>query len=173
MSTFDAALLVLRLGVGVIFAVHGAQKLFGWWDGPGFAGWAAVMTRMGFRPARVFALISAAAEFGGGIALVVGFLTPLAAMVLVGQSLVIIFAAHWPRGFFARDNGFEFPLALVTGAIAVLLLGPGAVSVDALIGFAVAPEARVALLVLGVVGGLVSVAIPHLLRRTQEPTTQS
>ena len=169
MSTFDAAVLVLRLGVGVIFAVHGAQKLFGWWAGPGFAGWQGVMARMGFRPAPVFAAISAAAELVGGLALVAGLLTPLAATALIGQSLVIIFAAHWPRGFFNRDNGFEFPLALVSGIAAVLLLGPGAISVDEVIGFAVAPEARVALIGLGVLGGIATLAVPRLLPAARDP----
>jgi putative oxidoreductase len=115
----------LRLGVGLIFAVHGAQKVFGWWGGSGFTGWEAVVSRMGFRPTRLFAALSAGAELVGGLALALGVLTPLAAMVLVGQSVVIIFAAHWPRGFFNRDNGYEFPLSLVSSAIAVLLLGPG------------------------------------------------
>jgi putative oxidoreductase len=165
MLTFDAAVLVLRLGVGFIFAAHGAQKVFGWWGGSGFAGWVAVMVRMGFRPPRLFAAVSAATELGGGLALAVGFLTPLAAMLIVGQSMVIIFRAHWPRGFFNRDNGFEFPLALVCGAIAALLLGPGDVSLDSVIGLGLPPEIRVWLLGLGVVGGLVAVAIPRILPR--------
>jgi putative oxidoreductase len=173
MFTFDAAVLVLRLGVGLIFAVHGAQKVFGWWGGSGFAGWKDVMTRMGFRPARLFAGVSAGAELIGGLALAAGVLTPLAGMVLVGQSVVIIFAAHWPRGFFNRDNGYEFPLSLVTGTIAVLLLGPGEVSFDALAGLSTTPEARLSLLVLGVLGGLAAVAVPHLASRADRPVTQS
>jgi putative oxidoreductase len=173
MSTFDAAALVLRLGVGLIFAIHGAQKAFGWWGGSGFAGWEAVMTRMGFRPARLFAAVSVAAELGGGLALVLGFLTPLAATLLVGQSVVIIFAAHWPRGFFNRDNGYEFPLALVAGVIAVLLLGPGEISVDNLIGFALAPEVRAWLVVLGVAGGLATLALPRLFPAPQQPAANA
>ncbi|HEX5240257.1 MAG TPA: DoxX family protein [Candidatus Limnocylindrales bacterium] len=165
MPTFDAAVLVLRLGVGLIFAAHGAQKVFGWWGGSGFGGWVAVMVRMGFRPPWLFAAIAAGAELVGGLALAIGFLTPLAAMVIVGQSMVIIFRAHWPRGFFNRDNGFEFPLALVSGAIAALLLGPGDVSVDTVIGLAIPPEIRVWLLGLGVVGGLLAAAIPRILAR--------
>jgi putative oxidoreductase len=132
-STFDAAVVILRLGIGLIFAVNGAQKIFGWWGGSGFAGWQAVMVRMGFRPAPLFAAVSAGAELVGGLALAVGFLTPLAAALLVGQSVVIIFGAHWARGFFNRDNGYEFPLALVSGVVAALLLGPGAISLDAVI----------------------------------------
>lgn len=162
MSTFDAAVLVLRLGIGLIFAVHGAQKILGWWGGSGFAGWQAVMVRMGFRPARLFAAISAGAELVGGLALAIGLLTPIAAAVLVGQSLVIIFGAHWPRGFFNRDNGYEFPLALTSGVIATLLLDPGAVSVDAVIGFEPAPELRLVLGGIGALGALLTLAIPRL-----------
>ncbi len=173
MFTFDAAVLVLRLGVGLIFAVHGAQKVFGWWGGSGFAGWKDVMTRMGFRPAPLFAAVSAGAELIGGLALAAGVLTPLAAMVLLGQSVVIIFAAHWPRGFFNRDNGYEFPLSLVTGAIAVLLLGPGEVSFDAVIGLSTTPEARLSLLALGVLGGLAAIAVPRLASRADRTVTQS
>ena len=172
MFTSDIAILVLRLGVGAIFAVHGAQKVFGWWDGSGFAGWEAVMTRMGFRPAWLFAAISAAAELAGGLALAVGFLAPLAATALVGQSVVIIVAAHWKRGFFNRDNGFEFPLALASGAIGVLLLGPGEISLDAVLGLSFPSAARVWLLVVGLAGGLVSTAIPRVASRSLRPATQ-
>ena len=171
MSTFDAAALVLRLGVGLIFAIHGAQKAFGWWGGSGLAGWEAVMVRMGFRPARLFAAVSVAAELGGGLGLALGFLTPLAATLLIGQSIVIIFAAHWPRGFFNRDNGYEFPLALVAGIVAVLLLGPGSFSVDARIGFDLGPDVRSVLLALGVVGGVATLAIPRLFPAPSQPAT--
>lgn len=169
MSTVDAAALVLRLGVGLIFAIHGAQKAFGWWGGSGFAGWEAVMVRMGFRPARLCAAVSVVAELAGGLALILGVLTPVAGMLLVGQSFVIIFAAHWSRGFFNRDNGYEFPLALVAGVAAVLLLGAGGVSVDQLLGFAPAPNVRAWFLTLGVVGGLATLAIPRLFPAPQQP----
>ena len=173
MSTFDAAALVLRLGVGVIFAVHGAQKAFGWWGGSGLAGWEAVMVRMGFRPARLFAVVSVIAELGGGLALALGLLTPLAATLLIGQSLVIIFAAHWSRGFFNRDNGYEFPLALIAGVIAVLLLGPGEVSVDQVVGFALGGDVRAWLVALGIAGGLATTALPRLFPGPATPATNA
>ena len=160
MATLDVALLVLRIGVGLIFAVHGAQKLFGVWGGPGFAGWKGAMTHMGYRPAGAFAAVSATAEFAGGLLLAIGLFTPLAAFVLVAQSVVIIGAAHWRSGFFNKDNGYEFPLALATGVVAILLAGPGAVSVDAVLGLSIAPTVSVALFVLGIAGGLATLAVP-------------
>ena len=79
MDTLDLALFILQLAIGLTFAAHGAQKLFGWWEGPGIAGWEGAMHRMGFRPPRVFAWISAMVEFVGGLMFAVGLLTPLVA----------------------------------------------------------------------------------------------
>ena len=162
MATVDVALLVLRIGVGLIFAVHGAQKLFGAWNGPGFAGWTGVMANMGYRPARVFALASALGEFAGGLLFALGLITPIAAFVLVAQSVVIIGAAHWRKGFFNRDGGFEFPLALLIGVVAILIAGPGAYSLDAVLGFALDPTVRVALLAVAILVGLLTLAVPAL-----------
>ena len=86
-------------------------------------GWTGVMANMGYRPARVFALASALGEFAGGLLFALGLITPIAAFVLVAQSVVIIGAAHWRKGFFNRDGGFEFPLALLIGVVAILIAG--------------------------------------------------
>ncbi|HZC33407.1 MAG TPA: DoxX family protein [Candidatus Bathyarchaeia archaeon] len=169
MTTMDAALLVLRLVAGLTFAAHGAQKMFGWWGGSGFAGWQAVMVRMGFRPAGTFAIVSALAELLGGLMLAVGLATPLAAAVLVAQTVVIIAAAHWKRGFFNRDNGYEFPLSLGAGVVAILLGGAGGLSLDAAIGFDPSAEVRVVLLVAGVLAGTVALAVPRLSRGPSAP----
>src|SRR5512135_2965351 len=101
MTSGDLGLLILRLVVGLTMAGHGAQKAFGWWKGPGRAGWHAVVVRMGFRPANAWSLVSTGAELVGGILFAVGLLTPIAAMALIGQSTVIIFKAHWSRGFWS------------------------------------------------------------------------
>ena len=170
MSTSDIAMLVLRLGIGLIFVVHGGQKLFGWWGGPGMAGWKGAMAHMGFRPSGLFAWTSAIAEFGGGLALMFGILTPLAAAVLVAQSVVIIGQVHWGSGFLSRDGGYEFPLALAAGAAAVLLAGPGQVSLDALVGFALAAWLVAALFVLGIVAGFVTLGVPRLTERSSQQT---
>jgi putative oxidoreductase len=163
MELIDAALLVLRVGIGLVFAAHGAQKLFGWWGGPGMTGWQGAMEHMGYRPAPLFATVSAGIEFGGGLLLAIGFLTPLAATVLIAQAVVIVGAAHWRSGFFNTRGGFEFPLTLGIGAVAILLAGPGAFSVDAALGIEVAPDVRILLGILGLAAGLVTLALPRLL----------
>jgi putative oxidoreductase len=168
MNTTDLALLVLRLVVGLTFAAHGAQKAFGWWGGSGWEGWRAVMVRLGFRPAGPFAAVSIGAELIGGLLLAVGFLTPLAALVLVGQETVIIVKSHWARGFWNRDNGFEFPLALFAGTIAIALIGPGAASLDGPLGIDAAGGLRLALVGIGLLGGLATAGLPELVRRDDE-----
>jgi putative oxidoreductase len=127
----DAGIAVLRITIGLIFAAHGAQKAFGWWKGPGYAGWTSAIGKMGFRPVVVWAFISVAAELGAGLLLALGLLIPLAAAGLVGQGIVIIARVHWANGFWSRDGGYEYPLALLGGSIAIALTGPGGWSLDA------------------------------------------
>ncbi len=166
MNAIDLSLLILQLGVGLTFAAHGAQKTFGWWGGPGLSGWEGAMERMGFRPTRLFALISALVELVGGLSLAVGFLTPFVAAVLVAQTVVIIGHVHLANGFFNARSGIEFPLLLGIGAAAVGLGGPSGVSVDAALGLVVDPAGRVLLLVAGLVAGLIALAIPRMGSRT-------
>ncbi len=166
MNTIGLSLLILQLGVGLTFAAHGAQKVFGWWGGPGLAGWEGAMEHMGFRPARLFALVSALVELVGGLFLAAGFLTPLVAAVLVAQTVVIIGQVHLSHGFFNAKSGIEFPLLLGIGAAAVGLGGPSALSLDATLGLVIDPTARAALELAGLVVGLIMLAIPRLGSRT-------
>jgi putative oxidoreductase len=162
MDTNDLSLLIIQVGVGLTFAAHGAQKLFGWWGGPGREGWLQAVEHMGFRPATLFAPAAAFAEIGGGLLLAAGFVTPLAAAALVAMSIAIIGMVHWPNGFFNARGGIEFPLLLGLGAAAVGIAGAGAFSVDRLAGIAFDPTVRVALVLAGVAAGAVAVAVPRL-----------
>lgn len=162
MHSVDLAVLLLRLGVGLTFAAHGTQKTLGWWGGPGRERWHGAVGSMGFRPVGLFALASMVAELGGGILLALGAATPLAVMMLVGMVVVIIFKVHWPKGFFNAKGGFEFPLSLAVGVIAIGIMGPGQVSLDRLAGLEPNATVRAAFLVVGVAGGLVTLAIPKL-----------
>jgi putative oxidoreductase len=165
MTTFDLAVLFLGLAVGLTFAAHGAQKAFGWWGGPGMTGWQGAMEHMGFRPARLFALVSMAAELVGGLFLAIGFLTPFAAAVVVAQTTVIILQVHLAKGFWVAKGGIEFALQLGIGALALGLLGRGSLSLDGAFGWGFGVSTRVDLLILGLVVGVFSVAIPRLGRQ--------
>jgi putative oxidoreductase len=135
----DVGLLVLRLAVGLILAAHGAQKLFRWFGGPGISGFASGLARMGVKPSRPFAVISALAEFGGGLLVAIGFLTPVAALVAAGNMLVALVTAHWKKGFWNSKGGVEWPLLLLAAMLAISLTGPGAISLDGAFGL-VLPE---------------------------------
>ena len=123
-------LLLLRVVVGGIFAAHGAQKAFGWWSGPGWAGTQSWIGGMRFRPAPLFAALVTLQELGGGLLLAFGFLTPLGALAVTASMVVAVSLVHWPKGFWNGNGGFEFNLSLVAGAIALAATGPGRFSID-------------------------------------------
>jgi putative oxidoreductase len=127
-------LLILRLVVGLIVAAHGAQKVFGWWGGPGMTGWTGAMGRMRIRPAVAWAWTSALGEIVGGLLFALGFLSPIGSMAIAGSMLVAIALVHLPRGFWVTKGGYEFNLSILAAVIAVALTGPGALSLDALFG---------------------------------------
>ena len=123
-------LTVLRVFVGIIFAAHGSQKLFGWFGGGGLAGTAQWMESIGLAPGTLMALLSGGTEFFGGLALIIGLLARPAALGLSFTLLVAIFSVHIHNGLFMANNGYEFALALLGGTIAVLLEGAGKLSAD-------------------------------------------
>ncbi len=155
----DIAILLVRLAVGVTFAGHGAQKLFGWWGGPGFTKWSAAITRMGVRPTWFWAALTAGVELVCGLLCIFGLLTPLASALLVAQSLYIVVRSHLPRGFWSSKGGIEFPLQLLTGSFLVVAIGPGAIALDRALGLDLDATTRVVLLVLAVAGAFLAMAI--------------
>ena len=124
------AVLILRLFLGFAFMMHGSQKVLGAFGGPGIAGVAGMLTKLGLEPAQILAWVLSITEFVGGICLVLGFLTRFWAAGLVIDMGVAVAKVHMPNGFFASKNGFELPLALGVMALVILLTGPGSVSVD-------------------------------------------
>jgi putative oxidoreductase len=158
----DLGLLILRIVVGLIFAAHGAQKAFGWWSGPGFAGWRGAMGRMQIQPAGFWAFVSMAVELAGGGLLAVGLLTPLVSALLLAQSVVIIVQVHLAKGFWNRNGGIEFALSLLGGVAALAGTGPGSVSLDASLGIAYSTELRAFLIAIALAGAGVAMAIPRL-----------
>jgi putative oxidoreductase len=127
-------LLILRLVVGLTMAAHGAQKVFGWWGGPGMNGWTQAVIRLRIRPATAWAWIAALSELGGGLLFAIGLLSPLGSLAIAGTMLVAIATVHWVNGFWNGKRGYEFNLALLASAVAVALTGPGAYSADQAMG---------------------------------------
>ena len=164
-TSVNVGLLILRIVVGLLFAGHGAQKLFGWFGGRGMAGSTGMMERLGMSPAPVWAWINALAEFLGGLGLLFGLLTPLAAVGLLGSMIVAIVKVHWPKGVWNTNGGFEFPLTMATVAFVVGLTGPGFYSLDRILGVRLPEPATyvVALVVMliAVVVGLVMSSVRH------------
>lgn len=122
--------LALRIPAGIIFAAHGAQKLFGSFGGHGLAGTGQWMASIGLEPGYLTALAAGSAEFFGGIALLLGLLTRPAALALAFTMLVAIFAVHLPNGLFMSNNGYEFGLALLAVSVALVFNGGGKLSLD-------------------------------------------
>lgn len=129
----DLGLLVLRVLVGLVLAAHGVQKLFGWFGGHGLATAAGPTEKMGFRPGRLWALIAAVSEFGGGLLMALGLLTSLAAVGLVVSMLIAVTKVHWNAGFWGAKGGYEYPLTLLVVSAVLGLTGAGRYSLDALL----------------------------------------
>jgi putative oxidoreductase len=124
---------ILRILVGIIFMAHGSQKLFGMFGGYGLEGTGQYMASLGLNPGYLMALLSGSAEFFGGLALFLGLLVRPAAVVLIVMLVVAILSVHVHNGLFMANNGYEFGLALLGAAIAVLVEGAGRVSLDRVI----------------------------------------
>ncbi|AXS84792.1 DoxX family protein [Marinobacter sp. Arc7-DN-1] len=125
--------LALRIPVGIIFAAHGAQKLFGWFGGYGLEGTGQWMDSIGLSPGYLMALLAGGAEFLGGLALIIGFLVRPASAVLAFAMLIAIFSVHIGNGLFMSNNGYEFGLALLAVSVSLFFSGAGRASVDRLI----------------------------------------
>ena len=123
--------LVLRVPIGIILAAHGAQKLFGWFDGHGLTGTGQWMASQGFEPGYLMALLAGSAEFFGGIALILGlFVRPAAAIAAL--TLMVAMTVHIENGFFISNNGYEFALSLLAATAALTIQGAGVFSLDSL-----------------------------------------
>lgn len=128
-------LAVLRLIVAAVFIAHGAQKLFGIWGGYGLAGTAGFFDQIGVRPAYPLAVIVAIIEFGGGLMLAAGAMTLVVSIALAMVMLGAMWKVHAAHGFFlasvpGQGNGIEFTLVLLGALVALMLSGPGAMSID-------------------------------------------
>ena len=126
---------ILRLVLGVLFFAHGAQKMLGWWGGHGFSGTMGMFTQGMGIPA-VFAFLAIAAEFFGGVGLILGLLGRVAAFGIACNMLVAIVKVHAANGLFMnwagdqKGEGFEYHLLVLAMTAAIMIAGSGALSVD-------------------------------------------
>lgn len=150
----DLALFVLRIVVGGLFAAHGAQKLFGALGGHGIAGTGQFFEQIGLKPGERHARAAGLAEFGGGLLLILGFLTPLGAAAIIGTMTVAILAVHAPKGWENTSGGYEYNIVLGAVAFALAAAGPGAWSIDHAIGLDWAAGWGFVALAAGILGGV-------------------
>jgi len=129
----DLGLLIVRLVVGLAFAGHGAQKLFGWFGGYGPKGTGGWFDSIGMKPGVVMAVAAGSVEFFGGLLFAAGLFTPVAAVLLALTMVVAIVKVHAPNGFWSTSNGYEFNLVLIAITVGIALTGAGAYSLDALL----------------------------------------
>jgi len=134
----DIATTILRLALGVIFFAHGAQKMLGWFGGYGFTGTMGFFTGMLHIPT-IFAFLAIAAEFFGGLGLIFGLLTRVAAFGIFCNMVVAVALVHGRFGFWMnwtgaqKGEGYEYHLLLLAALAFLMIRGAGALSVDRLL----------------------------------------
>jgi putative oxidoreductase len=130
----NAGRLIARLTIGGLFVGHGAQKLFGWFDGPGPEGTAQMMNKLELRPGRRNALAAGASEAAGGALLALGALTPAAGALLSGTMFTAIRKVHFQKGLWNTGGGYEYNLVLIAAIAGLVECGPGSPSIDRALG---------------------------------------
>jgi putative oxidoreductase len=126
--------LAARLVIGSLFVGHGTQKLFGWFGGPGLEGTEQMMGALEMRPTRANAVAAGVSETAGGVLLIAGAATPVAASSLIGTMITAIRKVHQPNGPWVAQGGWEYNAVLIAALTALIDAGPGDLSVDAALG---------------------------------------
>jgi putative oxidoreductase len=120
----------IRLGLAAVMIAHGAQKVLGVWGGPGFKAFSSGETPYPFmKPAWLWLGTAALSELVGGVLVGLGFLTRVGAFFITCTMLTAV-TMHWPAGFFSSNKGYEYPMALLAMALALLISGGGQASID-------------------------------------------
>jgi putative oxidoreductase len=120
---------LLRVVTGIIFLMHGQQKLFEF----GIGGVTGMMTGLGVPAPGLMAIVVTLVELVGGIALILGAFTRIAGLLVAIDVLVAFFLVHMANGFFASNGGVELVLILATAGVTLVLTGPGAMAVDSML----------------------------------------
>jgi putative oxidoreductase len=131
------ATLVLRLVLGGFLAGHGAQKLFGSFEGPGIEGTTQMVESQGLEPPKPWAVLGGASEFGGGTLTALGLLSPLGPIGVIGAMAMAARTVHAGQPIWVTEGGAEFPVTNMAAATALMLGGPGRYSLDRALGIRV------------------------------------
>jgi len=135
----DPILAFLRIVLGVVFFAHGAQKMLGWFGGYGYTGTMGYFASLGIPS--IFGMLAICAEFFGGLGLIVGFLSRIAALGIIVNMLTAIALVHRPNGLFmnwglaatggvAAGEGYEFHFLAIAICVLIVARGGGALSID-------------------------------------------
>jgi putative oxidoreductase len=126
----DVGILAARLVMGGLLAGHGAQKLFGAFEGPGRKGTAGMMESLGLQPGEHWGLAAGLAEFTGGTLTALGFLNPLGPIGVLSAMAMATGTVHWGKPVWVTKGGAELPLSNAAIALALAAVGPGRFSLD-------------------------------------------
>lgn len=129
----DEGVFILRIIFALLVMGHATQKLFGWFRGLGVVKHAPLFENSGLKPGAVFVVMAAVTELVGAVLLLTGFLFPLGATMVLATMIVAI-ASLWPQGVWGHLGGYEVALTYAVVMIALLFAGPGAYSLDHLVG---------------------------------------
>jgi putative oxidoreductase len=168
----DLTLLSSRLVLGGYLAAHGAQKLFGSFDGYGIEATSAGFDHLGLKPGGFFARVAGWSELGGGALVVLGA-GDLVGPVTLAAAMAVASSTHLDNGAFSAKSGFELPLTNLATALALWVAGPGSISFDRLTGFRLAPSLRRVIAAGAVASSAASLAMVLKARRSTDDTAET
>lgn len=128
------AALVLRTVLGGLLAGHGAQKLFGSFNGPGIEGTSGFMEMLGLKPGKPWAVLAGLSEFGGGVLTLLGLFNPIGPLSVIGAMSMATVTAHKGKPIWVTEGGAELPVMNIATATALMLNGPDRFSLDRALG---------------------------------------
>ena len=132
--TDQLGLLASRLAVGLSYAAHGAQKAFGWFEGPGPEGAAGYMESLGFKPGKQYATVASDGEIAAGLMMALGLGGPIGPAIVLSGMIVAQTTVHAKNGFFTAKGGIELGLLYASAALAFASSGYGDLSLDHALG---------------------------------------
>lgn len=162
----DLGLVIVRAAFGLCLAVHGAQKLFGWFGGSGVSGTAGFLGSLGLKPARFWAVAAGVAEVGGGLLIATGLLGPVGPALALAVMAAAIWLVHRARGFWVTNGGIEYPGLVGSAAVGLALTGFGRYALDNVLDLKLhEPAITGVALAAGLLGALVSIAATRVAAR--------